>query len=108
MTAAKIRDGAVGTTKIGDGAVTGTKLTPGERGEGFVSNRPDPLSLPSSTVATVATLNLPPGSFIVTAATALGGAGIGDNNILAATCATTALSLRRGPALLTPPLIWKP
>ena len=82
VTAAKIRDGAVGTTKIGDGAVTGAKLTPGERSEGFVANRPDPISLPSSTVATVATLNLPPGSFIVTAGTALGGAGIGDNHIL--------------------------
>ena len=82
VTAAKIRDGAVGTTKIGDGAVTGTKLTPGERSEGFASNRPDPLPLPATTVTTVATLTLPAGSFIVTAGTALGGTAATPNIIL--------------------------
>jgi hypothetical protein len=82
VTAAKIRDGAVGTTKIGDGGVTAAKLTPSERGEGFVANRPDPISLPAGTVTTVATLNLPPGSFIVTAGTALGGAVVMANNYI--------------------------
>ena len=82
MTAAKIRDGAVGTTKIADGGVTSAKLTPSERGEGFVTTRPDPISLPATTAATVATLNLPTGSFIVTAAASLGGAGVGANYIL--------------------------
>ena len=82
VTATGIREGAVGTTKIGDGAVTGAKLTPGERSEGYVSNRPDAVSLPSATDATVATLTLPAGSFIVTASIALGGAGAGANYIL--------------------------
>jgi hypothetical protein len=82
VTAPKVGDGAVGTTKIGDGAVTSAKLTPSERGEGFVSNRPDPISLPATTVTTVATLNLPAGSYILTAATSLGGAGAGANFIL--------------------------
>ena len=82
VTAAKIRDGAVGTAKLADGGVTSAKLTPSERGEGFVTTRPDPISLPATTAATVATLNLPAGSFIVTAAASLGGGGVGANYIL--------------------------
>ena len=73
VTTATIRDGAVSTGKIADAAVTATKLTAGERSGGFVSNREASISLPATTATTVATLNLPPGSFMVTATTTLGG-----------------------------------
>lgn len=77
----KLREGAVGTTKIRAAAVTATQLAPGERGEGFVSNRPAAMDLVANTSNTVATLSLPPGAFVVTAATSLGGRQAGSNFI---------------------------
>ena len=73
VSASKLRNGAVTAGKIGGGTVGAAELAPGERGEGFVATRSTQIPLPAGTATTVASLNLPPGSFIVTAGTSLGG-----------------------------------
>jgi hypothetical protein len=75
VTNGKLADGAVSIAKLQDGSVTTGKLAAGERSEGFVTNVAAQVELVAATDATVASLNLPAGAYVVTAATALGNNG---------------------------------
>ena len=79
VTEAKLADGSVTNPKIADGAIGSAKLDPSERAEGFATSNSDPINLNVETgddftnADRVALLTLPPGNYIVNAATGIFG-----------------------------------